>query len=108
MSSAVVETSEERIVDVTQRVIEEAMATGPAVFVGRGAQCLLAERTDALHVFCYAPRAALVAIRDRAKFGVKPAEAERVVAETEPAARAVRQAPLEAELARVTRIIISA
>ena len=53
------ETTEERIVAVTRRVIEEAVQAGPAVFVGRGAQCLLAERADALHVFCYAPRAAL-------------------------------------------------
>jgi cytidylate kinase len=54
-----VETTEERIIAVTQRVIEEAVQAGPAVFVGRGAQCLLAEREDTLHVFCYAPRAAL-------------------------------------------------
>jgi cytidylate kinase len=54
-----VETTEERIIAVTQRVIEEAVQAGPAVFVGRGAQCLLAEREDAVHVFCYAPRAAL-------------------------------------------------
>jgi cytidylate kinase len=80
VSSAVVETNEERIVDVTKRVIEEAMATGPAVFVGRGAQCLLAEREDALHVFCYAPRAALVA-NAISRLGVKPADAERVVSE---------------------------
>jgi cytidylate kinase len=53
------ETTEERIVDVTRRVIEEAVQIGPAVFVGRGAQCLLAERSDTLHVFCYAPRSAL-------------------------------------------------
>jgi hypothetical protein len=39
------ETTEERIVAVTRRVIEEAVQTGPAVFVGRGAQCLLAERS---------------------------------------------------------------
>ena len=58
------ETTEERIVAVTRRVIEEAVQTGPAVFVGRGAQCLLAERSDALHVFCYAPRSALRALRD--------------------------------------------
>lgn len=57
--SGPIETTEERIVAVTRRVIEEAVQTGPAVFVGRGAQCLLAERTDALHVFCYAPRLAL-------------------------------------------------
>jgi hypothetical protein len=54
-----IESTEERIVAVTRRVIEEAVQTGPAVFVGRGAQCLLAERTDALHVFCYAPKSAL-------------------------------------------------
>src|SRR6185312_11038616 len=53
------ETTEERIVAVTRRVIEEAVQTGPAVFVGRGAQSLLAEREDALHVFCYAPKSAL-------------------------------------------------
>jgi cytidylate kinase len=51
---------EERIVEVTTRVIEEAVSAGPAVFVGRGAQCLLAMRTDALHVFCYAPMSALI------------------------------------------------
>ena len=32
-----VETTDERIVAVTKRVIEEAVQTGPAVFVGRGA-----------------------------------------------------------------------
>jgi hypothetical protein len=48
------------------------------VFVGRGAQCLLAERSDALHVFCYAEPAALVrfAITHR---GVAPDTAARVV-----------------------------
>jgi cytidylate kinase len=75
-----IETTEERIVAVTRRVIEEAVQTGPAVFVGRGAQCLLAEREYALHVFCYAPRAVLVqnAITRR---GIRPADAERVVAD---------------------------
>lgn len=57
--SEIVESTEERIVRVTRRVIEEAVQTGPAVFVGRGAQSLLAERTDTLHVFCYAPKSAL-------------------------------------------------
>ena len=47
--------SEERIVAVTKRVIEEAVHAGPAVLVGRGAQCMLAERADALHAYCYAP-----------------------------------------------------
>ena len=74
------ETAEERIVAVTRRVIEEAMQTGPAVFVGRGAQCLLAERSDALHVFCYAPRSALRRYVME-KFNVEAAEADRRVAE---------------------------
>jgi cytidylate kinase len=46
--------SEERMVEVTQRVIEDAVRAGPAVLVGRGAQCMLANREDALHVYCYA------------------------------------------------------
>ena len=75
-----IETTEERIVTVTRRVIEEAVQTGPAVFVGRGAQCLLAERGDALHVFCYAPRSVLVQ-NAIARHGVRPAEAERAVAD---------------------------
>ena len=74
------ETTEERIIAVTRRVIEEAIQAGPAVFVGRGAQCLLAERSDALHVFCFAPRAALRRwAMDR--FSLGPTEAERRVAE---------------------------
>jgi cytidylate kinase len=52
--------SEERMVTVTRRVIEDAVQAGPAVLVGRGAQCMLAARSDALHVFCYAPVAELV------------------------------------------------
>ncbi|MEP6493207.1 MAG: cytidylate kinase-like family protein [bacterium] len=77
--SGPIETTEERIVAVTRRVIEEAVQAGPAVFVGRGAQCLLSERTDALHVFCFASRGALrrYAID---KFGVDAAEADRMVA----------------------------
>ena len=45
---------------VTKRVIEDAVRAGPAVLVGRGAQCMLAARADALHVFCYAPVEELV------------------------------------------------
>jgi CMP/dCMP kinase len=78
--SGPMETAEERIVAVTRRVIEEAMQTGPAVFVGRGAQCLLAERSDALHVFCYAPRSALRRYVMET-FNVDAAEADRRVAD---------------------------
>jgi cytidylate kinase len=52
--------SEERMMMMTRRVIEDAVRAGPAVLVGRGAQCMLAARTDALHVFCYAPMEELV------------------------------------------------
>ena len=73
--------SEERLVEVTRRVVEEAAAHGPVVVVGRGAQSMLAARADAVHVFCYAPRPALVA-RAAKRLGVDTAEAQRVVDET--------------------------
>jgi len=73
---------DERMLDVTRRVIAEAAARGPVVVVGRGAQMMLAEREDALHVFCAAPREALVA---RARERIPPGERrspERIVDET--------------------------
>ena len=72
--------SEERIVEVTGRVMEEAVQAGPAVIVGRGAQCLLATRSDAIHVFCYAPLDALAAYAVT-NLGVKLDEARRKVTE---------------------------
>jgi cytidylate kinase len=78
--SGPMETTEERVVDVTRRVIEEAVQTGPAVFVGRGAQCLLAERSDALHVFCFAPKTALRQYVME-KFSLRAEEAEKQVAD---------------------------
>ena len=73
--------TEARIVAMTKAVIEEAVQTGDAVLVGRGAQCLLANRPDALHVFCYAPIPALAAyvMSDQ---GVSHEEAVRVVEAT--------------------------
>ena len=70
--------SEERIVEVTGRVLEEAVQAGPAVIVGRGAQCLLATRSDAIHVFCYAPLDALAAYAVT-NLGVKLDEARKTV-----------------------------
>lgn len=52
--------TEQRIHEVTREVIFKAVARGPAVIVGRGAQAYLAQRTDVLHVHCYAPFDALV------------------------------------------------
>jgi cytidylate kinase len=76
--ASLTETAEMRIVDMTNRVIEEAVQQGNAVLVGRGAQCMLADRPDALHIFCYAAMPALVeyAIAHR---GVSPANAEHEV-----------------------------
>jgi CMP/dCMP kinase len=72
--------SEERLADVTRRIIEEAVARGNAVLVGRGAQSVLARRAGVLHVFCYAPRDALVRrVADRR--AVSLAEAEKIVEE---------------------------
>ncbi|HEY0971435.1 MAG TPA: cytidylate kinase-like family protein [Gemmatimonadales bacterium] len=69
--------SEERLLAVTRRVIEEAAAAGPAVLVGRGAQAVLADDPDALHVFCHAPLEALVArVAARLAAGADTARAE--------------------------------
>src|SRR5688500_13492556 len=73
--------SDEALLDVTRRVIAEAIAAGPVVLVGRGAQSMLAERSDTLHVFCYAPKPALVA-RAMRRLSVDAAAAQKAVEET--------------------------
>ena len=70
--------SEERLLALTHDVIVQAAQHGPAVFVGRGAQCILAQRHDALHVFCHAPHPALVA-RTRERLSLSQEEATRLV-----------------------------
>jgi cytidylate kinase len=72
--------SEERMVMVTKRVIEDAIAAGPAVLVGRGAQCMLARRSDALHVYCYAAEDDLIRFVIE-NLGIPAAEAPKKVAE---------------------------
>jgi cytidylate kinase len=76
--ASIMVTTETRIVDVTKEVMQEAVKQGNAVLVGRGAQAMLADRPDALHVFCYAQKTFLVqyAIAHR---GVNPANAEHEV-----------------------------
>lgn len=73
--------TDEQLIEVTRHIIEEAIARGPVVVVGRGAQAMLAERDDALHVFCYAPRKALIA-RTMQREGVGVEEATRLVDST--------------------------
>jgi cytidylate kinase len=73
--------TDEQLIEVTHRVVEEAIARGPLVVVGRGTQEMLASRQDTLHVFCYAPRKALIA-RTMQREGVSAEEAARLVDET--------------------------
>ncbi len=73
--------TEERILDVTHRVIDEAVARGPVVLVGRGAQAWLANRDDAVHVLCVAPRDTCVA-RVVARERVSEHEAVRLIDDT--------------------------
>ena len=51
-----VERDEATIVKMTERVIAEAAAHGRIVLVGRGAQAVLAQRPDALHVYVVASK----------------------------------------------------
>lgn len=79
--SAPLPPTEERLLEVTERVIDDAVARGPVVLVGRGAQSYLAKRADALHVLCCASRLASIArVVDRE--GITPDEAARLVDET--------------------------
>ncbi len=73
--------TDEQLIEVTRHIIEEAIVRGPVVVVGRGAQEMLAAREDALHVFCYAPRKALIA-RTMQREGVDVEEATRLVDST--------------------------
>ncbi|HEX6597882.1 MAG TPA: cytidylate kinase-like family protein [Gemmatimonadaceae bacterium] len=72
--------SEERMVMMTKRVIEDAVQAGPAVLVGRGAQCMLARRSDALHVYCYAAEEDLIRYVIE-NLGIPAADAPKKVAE---------------------------
>jgi cytidylate kinase len=73
--------TDEQLIEVTRHVIEEAIARGPLVVVGRGTWQMLAERGDTLHVFCYAPRKALIA-RTMKREGIGAEEATRLVDDT--------------------------
>src|SRR5213595_4313428 len=77
-----VERDEATIVQVTERVIAEAAAHGRIVLVGRGAQAVLAQRPDALHVYVVARKPWRVKLAVE-RLGVNPAEVEHVVDETD-------------------------
>jgi cytidylate kinase len=77
-----VETGEELIVMLTERVIEEAAAEGRVVLVGRGAQAVLATRANALHVYVIAskPFRRKVAVE---RLGADPATVDKIIDETD-------------------------
>ena len=73
-----VEQDEADIVRLTERIIREAAASGRVVLVGRGAQALLAEREDALHVYVVASKAWRQRLAVE-RLGVPPTNAAHVV-----------------------------
>ncbi len=77
-----VETEEELVTQMTERVITEAASEGRVVLVGRGAQAILATRPNALHVYVVAstPFRRKVAIE---RLGVDAAKADKVIDETD-------------------------
>src|SRR5881409_506709 len=77
-----VEPDEAAIVQLTERVIAEAAAHGRIVLVGRGAQAVLAQRPDALHVYVVASKPWRMQLAVQ-RLGVDPASAEQVVDETD-------------------------
>src|SRR5437870_675585 len=77
-----VEPDEAAIVKITERVIAEAAAHGRAVLVGRGAQALLAQRPDALHVYVVASKPWRMRLAV-ARLGADPATVERVLDDTD-------------------------
>jgi cytidylate kinase len=76
------ETEEATLVKMTERVIAEAAAEGRVVLVGRGAQALLAARSNALHVYVVAskPFRRKVAIE---RLHVDPAKVDKAIDETD-------------------------
>ena len=77
-----VDADEGAIVKMTERVIASAAAEGRVVLVGRGAQALLAQRSNALHAYVIAskPWRKKLAVE---RLGVDPAAVDKVVDETD-------------------------
>jgi len=77
-----VDADEATIVRMTERVIAEAAAEGRVVLVGRGAQAVLAQRPNALHVYVIAgkPWRRKLAVE---RLGVDAATVDKVVDETD-------------------------
>ena len=82
----------EAMASLTQHVIEEAAEIGNCVIVGRGSQCILQQRTDAFHVFIYAPQAEkLSRVRNRRPALTEAAAKEALNAQDRERAAYVRR-----------------
>jgi cytidylate kinase len=77
-----VEEDEATIVQLTERIIREAASEGRAVLVGRGAQALLAQRPDALHVYVVASKPWRMKLAVE-RLGAEPGSVEQVVDDTD-------------------------
>ena len=77
-----VERDEATLVRMTERVIAEAAVQGRVVLVGRGAQAVLAQQPDALHVYVVASRPWRMR-HAIGRLGVDAANAGKVVDETD-------------------------
>jgi hypothetical protein len=67
----------DRIVRLTQELVQKASATGDCVIVGRGSQHVLRDRSDTMRIFLYAPRSDKV--RRLAASGMGEAEVQQLV-----------------------------
>ena len=76
------ERDEQSIVRISERIIHEAAALGRVVLVGRGAQAILAERPDALHVYVVASKAWRMRLAVE-RLGVDPAKVEKELEDTD-------------------------
>ena len=76
------EDEEGTITRITERIIADAAADGRVILVGRGAQAILAQRPEALHLYVVASRAwrARLVVQ---RLGVDPAEADGLLDETD-------------------------
>src|SRR5439155_19348895 len=71
-----------QIVRLRRRIIADAAADGRIVLVGRGAQAVLLQRPDALHVYVVAPKPWRMKLAV-ARLGVNEADADRLVDATD-------------------------
>lgn len=76
------ERDERSIVKMSERIIHEAAAIGRVVLVGRGAQAILAERPDALHVYVVASRPWRMRLAVE-QLGLDPAKVDKELEDTD-------------------------